>query len=288
MIKQPPVPKPIAPVKQAGTEKTVSIPPKPKNEEPVAPIKQASIPPKSPTPTTPVKQASIPPKPKSEKPTIQIKPRPAVTIHNKYLIESLHYLKQNNLLPESKSKIKFETAREAEDAKKEEIIDIIKEKANTAKQDITELQKAGYNLHLETIKLIAVPLKQKVWLSTLAKKDLENILKIIDGVNLVIVPLKKENEAKIAEKERLEKEAVQREKQLEKLKEQAPIKKPSPSQAPKSPIRPKSNPQKQVKKPVQSTTQTPSPTPKVKPKIQQKQQAAKIQQSPEPQPTSAK
>jgi hypothetical protein len=193
--KENPVPKPIAKVKQV--EKP-TVPQITQKENPV------------PKPIAKVKQAETPTVP-------QITQKKSATIKDMGLIESLHYLKQNNLLPESKSTIKFETVKEAEDAKKEEIIDVIKEKVNAIKQDITALQKAGHNLHLETIRLIAVPLKQKVWLSTLAKKDLENIFNIFKDVNLIVVPLKKENEAKVAEKERLEKITNQEKRQETKV-----------------------------------------------------------------------
>ncbi len=169
------------------------------------------------------------------------------TIQNRNLIESILYLKQNNLLPESKSTIKFETTKEAEDSKKEEVLDVIKEKINITKQDITDLQKAGYNLHLETIKLIVIPLKIKIWLSTLTKKDLENIFKILQIVDTTIAPLKKENEEKIAEKERLEKEKSQKEKQNTQVAQKPTgtksennippkpiLKKPQPTQSPKT------------------------------------------------------
>ncbi len=141
-------------------------------------------------------------------------PKLIATIKDKNLIESLLYLKKNNLLQDNKNAtIKFETTKDAEDSKKGDITDLIKEKLNSTKQDITELQKAGYNLHLETIKLIEIPLKQKIWTSTLLKKDLENIFKILKEVNAIILPLKKENEKKIAEKEKLEKITNQKEQQ---------------------------------------------------------------------------
>lgn len=136
-----------------------------------------------------------------------------VTISNKNLIESLHYLKQEKFLQDSASKIKFETVKEAEDNKIEEVVSIIVEKTNQAKQDISQLQKAGYNLHLETIKLIEIPLKTKVWKATLLKKDLEIIFNKIKEVYLIIDPLKIKNEKDIAEKERLEKEKDQKEKE---------------------------------------------------------------------------
>jgi len=134
------------------------------------------------------------------------------TIEDKNLIESVLFLKAKNLLSESKSTIKFETIKEAETEKKEEIVNVIREQINIIKQNITELQKVGYNLHLESIKLIEVPLKTKIWTSTLAKKDLENIFKIFQEVETIITPLKSENDARVTEKERLEKEADKKEK----------------------------------------------------------------------------
>jgi len=140
----------------------------------------------------------------------QTKQKPSATIQNKNLIESLLYLKQNNLIQDSKSTLRFESTKEAEDSKKEDVIYAIKEKLSTTKQEITELQKSGYNLHLEGIKLIKIPLKEKIWLATLTKQDLEKIFKTLKEVNTIITPLKKENEEKIAEKERLEKLANQK------------------------------------------------------------------------------
>ena len=53
---------------------------------------------------------SPPPKSTLEKPAAQPLPKKtSATIKDKNLIESILYLKQNNLLPESKSKVKFET-----------------------------------------------------------------------------------------------------------------------------------------------------------------------------------
>jgi hypothetical protein len=148
-----------------------------------------------------------------QKTSSQESSQPSKTIEDKNLIESILYLKQNHPLPESHSKIKFETVKEAEDDKKEEVVLLIKETLNATKQTITELQKAGYNLHLETIKLIGIPLKIKVWLSNSKKKELENIFKTFEEVNSIIIPMKKENEAKIAEKERQEKLIDQQEKE---------------------------------------------------------------------------
>lgn len=116
------------------------------------------------------------------------------TIEDKNLIESLIYLKKSNLIKESKSVARFETVGEAEKSSREEIVATINEKLNGLKQDISELQKAGYALKLEGIKLLQVPLKTKIWLATLEKKDLKNIFKIQKDVEIIISPMKKEYE----------------------------------------------------------------------------------------------
>ncbi len=146
----------------------------------------------------------------------------SATIENKDLKESIHYLFPDNPV------VKYETIKEAEESSKEEVVSMINGKTAETKQQITVLQKAGYNLHLETIKLIAIPLKTKVWLSTLTKKDLEKIFEIINEVNKIISPIEKENEKKILEKERLEKIADKKEKESQEPVIKNPNNKPSP------------------------------------------------------------
>ena len=162
------------------------------------------------------------------------------TIEDKKLIESILYLKQNKLLKESKSTIKFETVKEAEDEAKEDVMTTIKEKMNFLKQDISELQKAGYALHLEGIKLLEIPLKQKIWLSTCNKKDLENIFKLLEEVSIIVSPLKESHEKEVAEKERLEKLADQKEREKAKTKKEPTTHLPASSstkpQPPKSAV----------------------------------------------------
>ena len=61
-------------------------------------------------------------------------------IEDKDLIESVLFLKAKNLLSESKSTIKFETTKEAETEKKEEIVNVIREQINIIKRNY----QAGY------------------------------------------------------------------------------------------------------------------------------------------------
>jgi hypothetical protein len=229
---------PIIPVQKEIIPKPTTPTPEqtsPKPKEPIPPIstsKESEIkPPITPTPQQPIKPEPTPPPAPTPK-----------TIENKNLIASVLYLK--NLLPKSKSTVKFETVKEAEDSKKEDIISVIKEKVSNTKQDITDLQKAGYNLHLETIKLITIPLKQRIWLSTLKQKDLENIFRVLREVNTIILPFKKENEAKIAEKERLEKLEIQK---------QAVPTTETPAPAPQQPTKP------ETQKQPAPTTESPAP-----------------------------
>jgi len=145
------------------------------------------------------------------------KEKVSAIVQDKNLIESVLYLKKNNLLPENKSTVKYETVQEAEEEKCEEVLYVVKEKVNNLKQEISELQKAGYNLHLETIKLLEVPLKTRVWLATRSVHDLEIIFNLIFDVQKITKPFREEFNKKLAEKEMLEKEAAAKEKSKAKL-----------------------------------------------------------------------
>jgi len=106
----------------------------------------------------------------------------------------------------------FETVKEAEDNAKEEIVFSIKDKVNNLKQDISDLQKHGYELKLDGIKLLGIPLKVKVWLSNQKKQELENMFSIINAVKVLVGGLKKDFEQKEAIKEarELKKEAEEK------------------------------------------------------------------------------
>jgi hypothetical protein len=124
----------------------------------------------------------------------------SATVENKDLIESALYLKKNNFLQESKTTIKFETVKEAEDEKIEEVVGAINEKMNLMKQE------GGFELKLEGITILEVPLKTRVWKATLAQKDLESIFNIMLKIEPILKRYRVELDEKIAEKERVEKE----------------------------------------------------------------------------------
>jgi len=205
-----------------------STPSKPKPSAKPAPPQTPTA---KPEPTTP-QTSPKPPAPKVSK-----------TIHDTGLIASIAYLKENNLLPENKSKIVFETVKEAEDSSKEDVVSLINETLNTLKQDISELQKKGYKIKLTGISLLPIPLKTKIWLATTAKKDLINIYQIINDAKMVIDPLKADLEKKeIENEERLKKreEALKSEKERQQAESKAilnmgskkvtsPLTKPAPT-----------------------------------------------------------
>jgi hypothetical protein len=197
----------------------------------------------SPTLTQPAPQPKPAPAPKPQ----PAPPKKPATIENKNLIESILYLKEKKLIEESQNKIKFESTKEAEESKAEEVISIITEKTRDIKENISELEKSGKNLHIDSIKLISVPLKTKIWLSTYGRKDLENIFKILEEVKKVVDPLKQELDKKIQEKERLEKEADAKEASKNQAKTNpAPIAKQQPVSN-----KPKTIPVQKPQKPVQ-------------------------------------
>ena len=70
-----------------------------------------------------------------------IAPKPtSKTIEDKDLIESLLFLKTNKLVNQVPM-VKFETTKEAEDSTKEDVVALIKEKTNTIRSDISDIQK---------------------------------------------------------------------------------------------------------------------------------------------------
>lgn len=189
------------------------------------------------------------------KPSPPAKPTPPKTyaIEDRNLIESMMYMKQNNLLGIDKSSPKFDSVKEAEDYAKEQVTSSIKDQLNTLKQDISELQKKGYELNLEGIRLLEIPLKVRVWNATALKKDLEAIQAILHHVSPLVAAFKKDLEAKEKEKERLENEKEAKEKAEQKAKEAKKVlpaqTKPTPQNPPKEKTLPvKSTPKKEAQK----------------------------------------
>lgn len=134
------------------------------------------------------------------------------TIESKELIDSMLFLKEKNLFTKNRPQIRFESVEEAEDSAKEDVTSVINDNLNSIKQDISDLQKKGYQLKLIGIKLIKIPLKTKIWLSTCSRRDLEVVFNILDSVSKKIEPLKKEMKLKELEKEAKEKKEKQTEK----------------------------------------------------------------------------
>ncbi|MCK4997517.1 hypothetical protein KAS08_04380 [Candidatus Pacearchaeota archaeon] len=194
-------------------------------------------------------------------PTLPPEPKPKPqTVEDKKLIESMLYMKTNKFMQKSKSTIKFDTVKEAEDIAKEDIVAAIIDKTNLLKQDKSDLQKKGNNLSLQGLKLLQIPLKTKIWKSSIVKKDLESIYKIFTEVESVIIPMKglqikidEEHEKNLNRKEielTQEKQAAEEanEKLLEplptkstpKAKMKSPTTKPKPTKiTPKKPTSPK-------------------------------------------------
>jgi len=164
-------------------------------------------------PSSPISQKS-PPEKKDE----------SKTVEDSGLINSLLFLKENKLIKDKETTIKFSSTKEAEDSAKEDVVLSIKDTLTTLKQDISELQKKGYELKLDGIKLLSVPIKVRVWKSTTSRKDLEAIFNLIWNVKSKIDPLKKLQEQRGAEKERLEKEKEKQEKLAREQKENAILK----------------------------------------------------------------
>lgn len=138
------------------------------------------------------------------------------TIEDTGLIDSLSFLKEKKLLPENKSKVIFETVKEAEDSAKEDVLAVINEKRNNLRQEISELQKKGYDLRLTALSLLQIPLKAKLWLASPSRDGLEKIFEIVFSAERKITPLKKELEEKERQKEeelkKREKEELERSK----------------------------------------------------------------------------
>ena len=229
-------------------------------------------PPKLPAPK-PGEQLSFPPVP-------HIPPEPAKapkTVEDRKLIASLLYMKQNNFMKESKSIIKFDTVKEAEDAAKEDIVSAINERTHNIQQDISEMQKKGHDLKTQIMKLLRIPLETNLWKSTRSAKELQKIFTIILQVEAIVNPIKNlqskkdvENEQQLKNKEmELEQEFKTRKSRHQEL--FAPIVKPTPQTPKPVPVIQVKPTQKQtvVAKPV--TTQ-PKPQKQIPQTNQQPQQ----------------
>lgn len=74
---------------------------------------------------------------------------------------------------------------------KQKIEDSFKEKYQTINGEFSELRKSGKDLGVLNFKLIMLPLKIKVFLSTYEKKDAENVLRRMQEIEKEIGLIKK-------------------------------------------------------------------------------------------------
>lgn len=123
------------------------------------------------------------------------------TVEDKDLIKSILFMKTKGLIKDLPTKVVFETVKEAEDSKKEDILAAINEKLNNVKEDISRLQKDGASLKLYSLKLLQIPMKIKIWKSNNEAKELENIFKVLDNIQVKLKPLIVALDKKEAEKE---------------------------------------------------------------------------------------
>jgi hypothetical protein len=73
---------------------------------------------------------------------------------------------------------------------KQSINDSIKEKYQNINEKFSEIRKTGKDLGVLNYKMMMIPLKIKVFLSTYEKKDLENILRRLQEIESEIATIK--------------------------------------------------------------------------------------------------
>lgn len=96
-------------------------------------------------------------------------------------------LTSNKMLNSSKIKLN----EEIESNLKQEVKEIFKDKIQEINEKFSELRKEGKDLGVLNFKLMMLPLKFKVFLSSYEKRDLENILKRIQEIEEEINKLNK-------------------------------------------------------------------------------------------------
>jgi len=105
------------------------------------------------------------------------------------LKEVLLFLISNNLVNPNKINLNGDF----EGNIKQEIGDSIKEKYRDMNEKFSELRKSGRDLGVLNFKLMMIPLKIKIFLSTYEKKDAENLVNRIEEINKEINPTKQIN-----------------------------------------------------------------------------------------------
>ncbi len=108
---------------------------------------------------------------------------------------------------------KINNPREIEEYFLEEIGNYLNEKYNDIKERVSELIKFGYDGNVWVFKLMIIPLKIKIFLSTGDKKDFNNVTKRLNEILKEIIEFEKKKQETELQKEQIEKIKEQREKQ---------------------------------------------------------------------------
>jgi hypothetical protein len=103
------------------------------------------------------------------------------------LKETLAFLISNNIIDTKKINL----SGDFEVNLKKDIEESIKDKYHDINEQFSELRKSGKDLGVLNFKLMAIPLKIKVFLATYEKKDAENVIKRFQEIAKEINSIKK-------------------------------------------------------------------------------------------------
>jgi hypothetical protein len=147
-------------------------------------------------------------------------------LENKDLSESLSLLNSHGF-SKFASKVNVGSGKELEEFVKQEMKEFFKNKLDNMKQKLTEFRKAGLDAHLETIDIMPIPLKVRLFISTCKKSDLEKLMKMVDSEEKAIMELDKLKQKLEAELEKIRAEKEAEEERVKKEKEEKDKKKNS-------------------------------------------------------------
>lgn len=116
---------------------------------------------------------------------------------------------------------KLQNSYEIEEYFKEEIGSYLNEQYNEVHERVSELIKSGYDGKVWSFKLMFIPLKIKIFLSTGNRKDFNNVTKRLNEILKEVVLFEEKKKAKEEMKELKEKRREELRKAKEKAKEQS-------------------------------------------------------------------
>jgi hypothetical protein len=103
------------------------------------------------------------------------------------LKESLLFLISEKIIDKNKINWKGDFERNI----KQQIEESIKDKYRDLNEKFSEIRRSGKDLGVLNFKLMIIPLKIKIFLSTYEKKDAENLIKRIQEIENELKPIKK-------------------------------------------------------------------------------------------------